>query len=296
MPSTPSPSREHLLRQRTQELERALRKVKKGSASGVHKARIATRRLRELVPLLAMNHDHAGRILRRLSKGGTRLGRVRELDVQLGQLEPLVADAAPDAPLPRLQRELLDKVERRRRRLIDSKAFGQLERAIELLDTSKDSLTSSARGTRDLRWTVQARLVRRSIDLRRAMESTGAMYDPEALHRVRVAAKKLRYTLEIATDACDARYADDLRLLVRAQQILGRQHDAQVLYDTLGTILADSAGEASADAERIRAALDGRCHNLHARFLLMRPALIEACTRIGAKTGASPARQRRKAS
>ena len=48
--------------------------------------------------------------------------------------------------------------------------------------------------------TLEARLARRAGRVRAAIEATGAVYVPERLHGVRIAAKKLRYAAELAAD------------------------------------------------------------------------------------------------
>ena len=60
------PERSQLLRQRLDRLTRALRVVDDGDARSLHRARIASRRLRELLPLLELQPDRAKKLGRRL--------------------------------------------------------------------------------------------------------------------------------------------------------------------------------------------------------------------------------------
>ena len=298
MPVQVSQSSAELLRERTEQLRQSLRKARRGQVAGVHKARVATRRLRELLPLLGLEGDRAKRLLRRLSRSAKRLGRVRDLDVQLHQIDLLIRAEPDDTALPRLRGELRDKVERRRKRLVSKKTVATLERVVERLDRSADPAAAKRlHGGRELRWAVQARIVRRSADLRRAISGAGSLYEPERLHGVRVAVKKLRYTLEIAGTVLEGQYSDELRLLASVQQILGRQHDAQVLLDSLAAADGDGAStDASPCSAATEAALDGRCRRLHGRFLRSRQDLLDLCSRLGAGGASVATRQSRRAS
>lgn len=297
MPAQVSMSSETLFRDRTEQLRRTLRKAKRGSPAGVHKTRVATRRLRELLPLLGLEHDRAKRLLRRLAKAAERLGRIRDLDVQLSQIDRLIRAEGPASELSRFRAELHGKAERRRKRLLAGRTVASLERVVERLDRSAEQVTATrSRGARDLRWAVQARMVRRAADLRRALNSAGSLYEPERLHRVRVTVKKLRYTMEIAAGVFEGRFADDLRLLAAVQQTLGRQHDAQVLLDTVRALdAAAPAGTGASQVAQLEATLDGRCHRLHGRFLRSRQGLLDLCARLGSSGASAGARQQRKA-
>ena len=56
-----------------------------GDDRGVHQARVASRRLREAVPVLAagLKHSKAGKASRKIRRLTRALGTVRELDVTL---------------------------------------------------------------------------------------------------------------------------------------------------------------------------------------------------------------------
>src|SRR4029077_17359467 len=49
----------------------------------LHRARVASRRLRELVPVLQLDHASSKKLSRRLRKLTSHLGTVRELDVMM---------------------------------------------------------------------------------------------------------------------------------------------------------------------------------------------------------------------
>ena len=87
-----------LLRQRLVSLLQAMPAAQEGDEVSVHEARVASRRLREALPVLGARAkeaavDRAGKGVRRITRA---LGPVRELDVTLSLLaEPEGKGAAP---------------------------------------------------------------------------------------------------------------------------------------------------------------------------------------------------------
>src|SRR5687767_14003814 len=67
-----------------------------GDVESVHQARIATRRLREVLPLVGSDDPSASRAAETLRDAGRALGRVRELDVMRGMLDQAL-DRVPAA-------------------------------------------------------------------------------------------------------------------------------------------------------------------------------------------------------
>ncbi|MGH9720496.1 MAG: CHAD domain-containing protein, partial [Bryobacteraceae bacterium] len=68
------------------------KRIHKGDIEALHGTRVASRRLRELVPLLQLDPDTSGKLGRQLGRVTKRLGRVRELDVLLLVIEELSRD------------------------------------------------------------------------------------------------------------------------------------------------------------------------------------------------------------
>src|SRR5579872_7017168 len=83
-------ARSELLRKRLERFTKTLPGVELGDMRSLHRARVASRRLRELLPTLTVKNPAAAqKIGRRLRKITRRLGHVRELDVMLLQLDEL---------------------------------------------------------------------------------------------------------------------------------------------------------------------------------------------------------------
>jgi CHAD domain-containing protein len=84
MPSPPLPVR--ILRQRLVALLDALPAATSGDVVSVHRARVASRRLREVLPVLAdaAGTHHLGRASKDVRRITRALGPIRELDVAIG--------------------------------------------------------------------------------------------------------------------------------------------------------------------------------------------------------------------
>ena len=78
-----------LLRQRLETLIDAMPAAQSGDVRSVHQARVATRRLREALPVLrkSLNADAIDRARQRVRRMTRALGPVRELDVSLAHLD-----------------------------------------------------------------------------------------------------------------------------------------------------------------------------------------------------------------
>src|SRR3954454_5246521 len=74
-----------LLERRTRALKRELPRAIDGHDEGGHRARVASRRLREALPVLAegLHGSKAGKATRKIRRLTQALGAVRELDVTL---------------------------------------------------------------------------------------------------------------------------------------------------------------------------------------------------------------------
>ena len=79
------------------------------------------------------------------------------------------------------------------------------------------------------------------------MAAAGQMYAPEQLHQVRIAAKKLRYAMELAFDAGVKSASAPVRAVKRAQDTLGRLHDLQVLQSHVAAVQAEPSDRSLPD-------------------------------------------------
>jgi CHAD domain-containing protein len=265
-----------VIAKRHEALRSHLRPAREGDVEGVHQARVASRRLRETIPVLGTGLDDVrlkpvGRRLRDLTRA---LGPVRELDVALEMLDDYVAEGDDAEPLRGAWRAYI--LARRRepaRALRKAVASGPRDALHDRLDEVERARAASD----DAQWreALAGQLATRARNLRARIEQTGALFHAEPLHEVRIAAKKLRYALEITADTGLARLARPLATLKASQDVLGRLHDLDVLASLLGDLPEAAPGEAlqGAVASAV-AALDHQSRVLHARYLRTRPSLI----------------------
>ncbi|MDQ3486459.1 MAG: CHAD domain-containing protein [Acidobacteriota bacterium] len=271
-----TPGTASLLDTRARALRRYLPSAVAGDDRGVHQARVASRRLREAVPVLSTGlkgskAKKAGRKIRRLTRA---LGTVRELDVTLGLLDELAT--AEDLSRPALQEVRLHVVaerDRLRKAMLTELATVDAEKLDRRLHSFSTALAADTTGA--WRKALASRLLSRSRRLGAAIQTAGQLYVPEHLHQVRIAAKKLRYGLELAVDAGVAAAAAHVGTVKKAQTILGRLHDLQILQTHVAAVQA--APNARAGTDEALAAIAGRieeqCRLLHGKFVAAVPAL-----------------------
>jgi CHAD domain-containing protein len=278
---------ELIIRQRVAALSRTLPGARKGDVQAVHQARVATRRIREALPLVA--RGRTGKSLKKSVRKLTRaLGPVRELDVALMNLDQLrnsgdVSEAAI-ARLHQLVTEERQRVGAEMIRLISHYNLPKFQkRAVEAAARGPE-----VSGTRDPRRIAAAlgRAARRAEGLHAAIENAAGIYLPDRLHQVRITVKKLRYALEIAQDLSGSRATARIRTLKRVQDLLGRMHDLEMLIARTRAVQGRSGAPnltLSADLDRLVRRLENECRRLHARYMNDRKALLRICDYVSAR-------------
>jgi CHAD domain-containing protein len=126
------------------------------------------------------------------------------------------------------------------------------------------------------RW--PAKSAGRIRDVQEAIAETGIVYAVEPLHRIRIAAKKLRYTLEVGSRALAGAGPKARRELRLMQSRLGDLHDLQILQEHVRAAAAEAAGEPAmaADLAAMDRVIEVRCRQAHAGILRTRPRLEAA--------------------
>ena len=245
-----------------------------GDERGIHQARVATRRLREIVPVVVETRKGLGAKLRRRLKRLTRaLGPVRELDVAC----TLITDRAAGKPEPgvvALRAHLTEQRAVAFKRLQDACDAGRAKWLLEHLTDVVRELERVARGGRgELAGRERRRLARRVIDRAQALgdsvSAAGAILIVDRVHAVRIAVKRLRYALELTEELRLARTATLVSSLRSIQDVLGQLHDLDVLRHEAATVRRDVPPDSivAKDLERMSTALDADIRQLHARYL-----------------------------
>src|SRR6185369_7005168 len=97
LPTMPASTRRYdLLHKRLERFTQMLQGLDEGDARALHQARVASRRLREILPVLQVAPDVTSRLGKRLRRVTQRLGVVRELDVLCLLIEELAASGRYD--------------------------------------------------------------------------------------------------------------------------------------------------------------------------------------------------------
>jgi len=297
-------TRSELLKKRVDRFTRVLRAVEKGDVRALHQARVTTRQMRELLPMLQLDRSAARKLGRRLRKVTGRLGTVRELDVLLLLIDELhVSGRRGSGALGRVGVSVSKSRDQARKLLRTRLPVPELARLARKLERIADALKDAERATskaaaRNWRWAIDARVARRAARLSAAMAEAGALYLPERLHAVRIAVKKLRYAVELSMEAAGQRASADLRLLKRIQDLLGRLHDQQTLIEKVRqtqTSLAPPSLTVWRDLDTLVGSLEDDCRRLHARYVGTRDELQAVAERRGterhAHNGRAPARR-----
>ena len=261
-----------------------------GETEALHKARVASRRIREALPVVGANAPRAKiKKLRKQLRSLTRsLGPIRELDVELGMLEEQGAqDDVSRSALSLVRREVAARRLALRDRLGEEppvadvkKLIKKLERVAETKDKGRKA-RSHEQADHEQAWraALGLALLRRAKRLKSTLDEAGPLYAPDRIHDVRIAAKKLRYALEIAQDAGDTRARTIAKRLKREQQRLGRLHDLEALLKHVREAEASPrVGARLADLTAFADALERDCRQVHAEFVEHRDVMFECAT------------------
>ena len=274
-----------LLRQRLVSLLRAMPAAQAGDHASVHQARVASRRLRQALPLLGIRADAAAldRADRRVRRITRALGPVRELDVTLLLLAELSRKkAAPPRAIARVRAAVTAERHERRRDMLSEITPSKLHKLRKRL-VQVAAPESEKPETRSALAEASRQAAIRAADLKAAIEHAGGIYLADRLHRVRVAGKKLRYALEIQRELTKSRSTTYLNKLKAQQDLLGRMHDFEILIDRARAVqgtLTPRDRRGMAELRTLIRVLEQECRAGHAAYMRTRPALLKMCDTI----------------
>ena len=190
----PGPGAGRLLSRRVREMFRVYPKALVGNVEAVHDLRVAARRLRAAVTLLAENPEghRARRTHRTLGELARAAGRGRDLDVGIEILEKLPAAASPANE--RLRRAL--RASRSRARGLAREALLDLD--VAHLRRDLRVLVASSQVDREvLTLRLEALRQREERIIDGELAAGRGRPHPDQLHNARRAARRLRYAAEI---------------------------------------------------------------------------------------------------
>lgn len=272
----------HALDAQVRRFSRALGQARRGEAIGVHQGRVASRRIREMLPLVAAEDQTRARRTRRdVRRVAAALGAVRELDVTMGLLADRATRHAWDSAVVTRVREKLGSARQDRQSdVVD--ALRRVGPAALLRELRRSAAGAACGGVAACHQALARRRRERAGALVVALRALGTLYVPDRLHVVRLCAKKLRYSLETDRAVRLAAVTRDIKTLTGMQEELGALHDVQMLQDWLRRLGRDIGGDRATQAQlrRMGVELEGECRAMHAQVVAHAPAWLELALRL----------------
>ena len=272
-----------LWRKRLDALDKVWPAFLAGETEALHKARVASRRIREALPVVGAPASAAKvKKLRRKMRDLTRyLGPIRELDVELGMIAAQAGgDDVSRSALALVRREVASRRQALREKLKDEKPVSDLKKLLKKLEkvaSHKDDHDHD----QERRAALATTLMRRIKTLKSGLDEAGPLYAPERIHGVRIATKKLRYALEIALETSQPGAKPLLKVLKREQDRLGHLHDLQSLLKHVREAEASPrVGSRLGELTSYADTLERDCRRLHAEFVEARGTLFECVNEV----------------
>lgn len=272
------------LARRVRALERDLPAALDENVEALHRSRVASRRLREILPVLGLDRGPGRqapvrKLRRRLRRLTSALGGVRELDVALEILESL-RQRHPDLGRVLAGARVAVEADRRECREEMGRQLHELQ-ARSLFEHLSRFVDTASRPSQVTRLSLlRRRLARRADRLDLAVADAGSLFTVDRLHRVRIAAKQLRYVLELIHEFGRV---PTLRLVGRLRQVqdlLGRLHDLEVVAGYVERQRHGNNAALAAQSDRAADGIEREMRELHAEYLTKVDALervVAAC-------------------
>ena len=233
-----------LARRCRQALNQRSRVARRGDPRGVHDLRVATRRLQELLVFLqpALSPRPGKRLIRRARRIRRALGQIRNVDVMRDLVERYARRLSKDRR--RSLKPLIERLAQQARALRQANGDG---RGLKVPSLRKRIVAVRARLRRPEGFSTVRRgreiLVSRIESLKDRLPAARSGR-PEAMHALRIAIKRYRYSMEILQLA-GIRQTRPCLLAARILQTeLGKLHDLDILI----ALVRDKAGPAASRA------------------------------------------------
>lgn len=227
----------------------------------VHRARVATRRLRAALEMFS--NCFAPKLVKRWRKAIRRttasLGGVRDRDVQIEFLCGVLAAIDLKVCVPGVAAVMI-RFEHERRRM-QPKVVKSMDRlqAKGILREMRRKTTAVLRQSKMTAQTPQTpetiarasrHILRRMGQLLEFQDSLANPYDRERHHAMRIALKRFRYTMEISRPLYAGRLDEVIQAIKRVQTLLGDIHDCDVWLEHLDGFISAERGRIIATSGR----------------------------------------------
>jgi len=215
---------------------------------GVHRMRVASRRLRSVLPLLApaLSRQTRARWRKQLRRITRVLGAVRDTDVQMACVHQFLRDNASAEAQAGGERLLLRLAQRRQalqgpvvtvlERWAASQRAAEMEERLTQVVNQHASSGDAVPGRRVYRQTRQG-ILKRLNAFEASARSLAQPAGVQALHTMRIAAKRLRYLMQALAPLYPDALAEPVQAARLCQTRLGDIHDCDVWIATLPRFL-----------------------------------------------------------
>ena len=225
---------------------------------GVHKMRVATRRLRAALPLFrsCMRKKDYKRWISEIKRVTTALGRARDLDVQIEFLTDFRDSMLENHDIPDFGtgiNALITSLSEERS-MIQPILDSAVERIVkkEVIQEIKSylrrysGLWSTCSANDAVREVIDkgSQFIFETVDILK--KKSDAIYDPLDIsghHQMRIAAKKLRYTLEAFQVILPLQVKEIEKGVKKLQDLLGEVHDCDVWINDLPVFITDQVDQ-----------------------------------------------------
>ncbi|HKR11496.1 MAG TPA: CHAD domain-containing protein [Pyrinomonadaceae bacterium] len=211
---------------------------------GVHSMRVASRRLRsamrDFTPYIRKRELTS--LLKQTKSIASALGEVRDQDVAIAALEKLEKHAPAEAAaalkqLIGVRKDILDEARKSLKSILAANNMKQLRTEfIAGIDSATTLRKPRAQADTPLTFIKMSADVidERLKELEVLSNSLYKPFEVEALHEMRIAAKRLRYALELFQQCWGRALATHTKNATQMQKALGDLHDCDIWIDSIG--------------------------------------------------------------
>ena len=260
----------------------------------------ALRKLRALMPTLALESAQARKLDLRMKRAGSRLKRLMDVDALIALVDELgESEKVGRAALAAVKNSVrqspaaVDAAKLRRKTVADLKRL--TARVAQMTPDLREPAPPAL--AQVLKAEFAARGARHAASLQQALVDAGSVYLVDRLRPLRRSVHKMRDEVVPLANGSSIVGAAEKRSLDRAADLLDRMRNLRRLIKRVRDIqkrLTPPDLHAWHQLDALIIALESRGRRLHARLLRERPTLVRLCVRLAARPVS--ARVRRKAS
>ncbi|HEX6719845.1 MAG TPA: CHAD domain-containing protein [Pyrinomonadaceae bacterium] len=215
---------------------------------GVHSMRVASRRLRSVLRdfMPYVRKQRLTPVLKQLRNLAATLGEVRDQDVAIMALEKLASLIHPEYLSTLTQyiekrKAIRDEARKELTAILEENQLKQLETAfltgVDEATAIREPKTDGTQSRPQISYSRMSRVIilDRLKELEKLSHSLFKPFEIETLHDMRIAAKRLRYAIELFQQCWGHSIATYAKHVARLQTALGELHDCDVWIESFGS-------------------------------------------------------------